>query len=85
MVELIIVFCYVAALFLLLRGFIVYRVSIRRINEIHEVHMRRLKNGEFSMGSSMKNYDKFHKRSFERKLFDVHCWTYRQFYPEDVE
>ncbi len=61
-----------------IRNFIVGKVQLRRIEEIHATYLALIENNEFD---SLLDYETS-KRSYGADLFDLRKWTYKQFYPE---
>jgi hypothetical protein len=66
----------------LVRNDLVYRIRIRRIDEIHEHNVRVIRGHDFSGGTRPLTVDfNLSDPSYDAMLFDLRRWTYAQFYP----
>lgn len=68
-----------------LRGNIVYRVGLRRLAEIRQVHDREIATGTFVISKVQQRYEEFGRPTFLYKVLDLRKWTYKQFYPNPIE
>lgn len=65
-----------------LRNRLVFKVRMRRLDEIYSANMKAIHNGR--MPPYM--YEKYHDaQSYDEQIIDLKKWTYRQFYPEVLE
>lgn len=62
---------------------LVYRVRMRRIDEISAANRRDAGRSDFVVAMNTR-YDELLHPTYGEMIFDLSAWTYRQFYPRDV-
>jgi hypothetical protein len=71
------------SIFMLLRNKLVFKAQMRRIEEISAASKRDIARHEY--GRLDQRWADFRATTYDAMLFDLRRWTYRQFYPEDVQ
>jgi hypothetical protein len=69
--------------FIAWRNHLVFTARIRRIDEIAAANKRDIARHEY--GRLDLRWAEFRATTYDAMLFDLRRWTYRQFYPEDVQ